>query len=54
MSAILQCESSNAFDIPQGASIQQYLIQKTKLSKIQDSINARTAAQMKEMDDNAN
>ncbi len=52
--AIPDSKSSTAFDVQQGASGQQYLIQKTKLSKIQDSINARTAAQVKEMDDNAN
>lgn len=48
--AIQDSKSSNAFDVQQGNPAQQYLIQKTKLSKIQDSINARTAAQ----DDNAN
>ena len=47
-------KNSNAFDVQQGNSAQQYLIQKTKLSKIQDSINARTAAQMNEMNDNTN
>lgn len=47
-------KNSNAFDVPLGASTQQYLIQKTKLSNIQDSINARTAAQMNEMNDNTN
>ena len=50
-------EASNkntGFDVQQGASTQQYLIQKTKLSKIQDLMSARTRAEMKEMDDNAN
>ncbi len=42
------------FDIQEGAPGQQYLIQKTKLSNIQDSMNARYQAEMKEMDDNAN
>lgn len=45
---------NTCFDVQQGASTQQYLIQKTKLSKIQDLTNARTRAEMKEMDDNAN
>lgn len=51
--AIADTKSSSGFDVQQDASAQQYLIQKTKLSKIQDSINARTAAQMNEMDDGA-
>ncbi len=47
-------KKNTAFDAPQGASAQQYLIQKTKLSKIQDSMNARSQAEMKEMEENTN
>ena len=47
-------KKNTGFDVPQGASAQQYLIQKTKLSKIQDSMNARYQAEMKEMDESTN